>query len=367
MKKTTPVNIGSIRRGLITTPTIKELNAMSIPIITTVPDKIKIKACVKCGLYFPATEEFFYKRRNGLRADCKICRRKFKKEINKKWKKANPDSVKKSIEKYKQKGEIKRNKARQKKENTPEFKAKKIEKIKRKLLSKAQPTAISIVNILGLKKCTKCGEEKPNTKEFFSWRSDYANPDFSRICIDCQFKTRQVFGLSKAKYNNAQFKTLKTFEETRKDPTNPTLGQVKCAYCGKWINPTYSEIKGRMQSFNNVNLGECRIYCPGDQCREACPTYQQQAYPKGFKANTSREVDPLIRQMAMSRDEYTCQICGATGEGVVLHAHHILSYARNKMVANDIDNVIILCRGCHNDIHHREGCTYHDARCDVIA
>ena len=233
--------------------------------------------------------------------------------------------------------------------------------IKKQLKQKAQKTQ-PLVDIFGMKKCTKCGKEFPNTEEYFKYREDYANPDFSRICKTCEAHRTKKFSKRKIKSSSPMFKTLSTFDDTRIDPSNSKLGQVKCAYCGKWINPTYSEVKGRMQSFKNINLGECRIYCPGDQCREACPTYKQLFYPKGFKKNSSREVDPLIRQMCMELDNYTCQICGATGEGVTLHAHHILSYARNKMVANDIQNVVTLCKACHNEVHHMKGCGYHELR-----
>ena len=75
------------------------------------------------------------------------------------------------------------------------------------------------------------------------------------------------------------------------------------------------------------------------------------------------EVSKFIRIMCMERDGYACQKCGVTGEGIALHAHHILSYTKNKMLGNNIENVITLCKGCHNEVHHMEGCTYHDARC----
>ena len=379
MKKTTPVNIGSIRRGLITTTTLKELNAMSIPIITTIPDKIKTKICSVCGKSFPLTEDYFCKKdrkhgsKDGFRSECKTCRSEKRRasvaknkdhytEYKKQWEKNNPDKVKR----YSDKQKSKEKKEKIKRENTPDFKAKKLKAIKSKLTAKAKTIRPSIVDIFGLKKCSRCGEEHPNTKEFFRWRLDYASPDYSGVCINCDKVKSFKAGLAKIKYTNKSFKELSNYDETRKDPDNQKCGQVKCAYCGKWITPTYSEVKGRIQVFHNTGLGECRIYCPGDQCREACPTYKQQFYPKGFKVNTSRETVPLIRQMCMERDEYTCQICGATGEGVTLHAHHILSYARNKMLGNDIENVICLCKFCHNEIHHRKGCTYHDARCDAV-
>lgn len=40
---------------------------------------ISLKRCSICGLEFPATTEFFYRNHNGLRADCKNCRRAYDK------------------------------------------------------------------------------------------------------------------------------------------------------------------------------------------------------------------------------------------------------------------------------------------------
>ena len=67
----------------------------------------------------------------------------------------------------------------------------------------------------------------------------------------------------------------------------------------------------------------------------------------------------------MERDNYSCQKCNAKGEGVVLHAHHILSYKKNIIVANDIDNVITLCKSCHKEVHKKGGCKYYELRCDA--
>ena len=45
-----------------------------------------IRTCTKCGLGFPATREFFYPQRKGLRAYCKECAR----ALTRAWGKANP-------------------------------------------------------------------------------------------------------------------------------------------------------------------------------------------------------------------------------------------------------------------------------------
>jgi DEAD/DEAH box helicase domain-containing protein len=60
------------------------------------------------------------------------------------------------------------------------------------------------------------------------------------------------------------------------------------------------------------------------------------------------------RQKALRRDEHRCRRCGA--EGGILHVHHIRPFREfgyvpgrndNYRVANEIENLITLCPGCH--------------------
>jgi hypothetical protein len=166
--------------------------------------------------------------------------------------------------------------------------------------------------------------------------------------------------------NNASFETyakqLETFEEIRQYPKNTKFLQVKCAYCGKWMLPTNSQVKNRIQVFTGNVRGENRFYC-SENCKQSCPIFYQIKYPKGFKKATSREVVPLLRQLVLKRDDYTCQKCGATTDTAQLHAHHEKSYTLNKIMANDPDNCITLCKECHKWIHSQEGCTYFELRC----
>ena len=166
--------------------------------------------------------------------------------------------------------------------------------------------------------------------------------------------------------NNALFEThskkLETFEEIRQCPKNQKLLEVKCAYCGKWMLPTNLQTQARIEAFNGSITKENRFYC-SENCKRSCPIYRQRKYPKGFKKATSREVVPLLRQLFFKRDNYTCQKCGATSEIAQLHVHHEKSYTLNKIMANDPDNCITLCKECHKWIHSKEGCNYNDLKC----
>lgn len=61
------------------------------------------------------------------------------------------------------------------------------------------------------------------------------------------------------------------------------------------------------------------------------------------------------RENALDRDGYKCAICGMTNDahrdthGCELHVHHIepLATFDTKVAANDLDNLLTLCRPCH--------------------
>ena len=57
------------------------------------------------------------------------------------------------------------------------------------------------------------------------------------------------------------------------------------------------------------------------------------------------------RYKVFERDDYTCQCCGArskAGRSVVLHAHHLDSFAAYKDKRFDVENGVTLCDKCHD-------------------
>jgi 5-methylcytosine-specific restriction endonuclease McrA len=151
-------------------------------------------------------------------------------------------------------------------------------------------------------------------------------------------------------------------EEIRRSPENFEHLQVKCAYCGIWFTPTTRSVHGRIRALNVRKKGELRFYC-SENCKITCPIYRVHKFPKGFRKASSREVDPLIRQMCFKRDNWECQICGKNINEVQLHCHHIEGYTQNPGLGNDIGNVITLCKKCHKEVHKLPGCNYYDLRC----
>jgi len=235
--------------------------------------------------------------------------------------------------------------------------------------------------------CTKCDESLPLTDEYFYWRKDRGR--FETRCLDCRRKAGRDYRennketikeYKKEYYENnkennkeqrkehrnghASFKVFAeqlTVDESPKDDGNGYMLAL-CTYCGKYFHPTINAVKNRIDSLLGRVGGEKRLYC-SDGCKEACPIFYQKLWPKGYKKATSREVDPLIRQLCLKRDEYTCQKCERTIDKIELHAHHIEGAVQQPMIANDVENTITLCIDCHQWVHTQDGCTYYDLRC----
>ena len=167
--------------------------------------------------------------------------------------------------------------------------------------------------------------------------------------------------IANAKYD--LFKDKLTVDEAPRLASDGISLEVKCRYCGKYLIPTVTQIQNRIKSLNSSLDGDRFLYC-SDNCKEACPTYGQHKYPKGFKKASSREVNPFVRQLCLKRDNWTCQICGATQEDDQLHCHHLEGVAKNPRLGNDVTNTITLCKTCHKRVHKLPGCNYYELRCN---
>ena len=154
-------------------------------------------------------------------------------------------------------------------------------------------------------------------------------------------------------------------EEIRKSPNDEKVLQVKCAYCGRWLSPSVSQVSQRIRVLfgQKGHVGECRFYC-SDNCKKACPVYRKILWPEGYKPATSREVQPELRQMRLALDNYECQRCGISIEQAELHCHHYTGTVQNPIESADLDNTVTVCKNCHKWVHTQEGCKYFQMRCD---
>jgi len=288
--------------------------------------EVPSKTCTKCGETFPITPDFFYRHKRekgGFMAQCKKCVSKYAWECRKTNK---PLTVYKKVE-------------------------------------------ISG----GLKKCTKCDTWYESTLQFFSKNS--ANKTGLRSeCRKCECERKRSNAVktaqnvksrnkSKCLFSAIQVSRISIYDETREDADG--FLEVKCAYCGRWINPLIAQVNRRLLACENPKgKGESRFYCNDndDACKAACPIYNVSVWPKGFKVESSREVVPEFRHVVLAFDDYKCLRCNKTIEETQLHVHHIRGAVQSPMEVADIQNAITLCKQCHKNIHKQQGCSTFDYR-----
>lgn len=303
---------------------------------TKVIDGILYQKCNVCKEWFPATTEYFHyheKKKGILTCRCKKCstlhRRKYHEKVKEIENKRNREWGSNNKERVKEVNRI--------------YYLKNKKDINRKAKEYYQRNAESILQ--RNKEYREANKDKVLKREK-NYREN--NPE-------------------KIKMNGTSWASLSiyapqlTIEESPIDDGNGYL-LAKCTYCGKYFHPTNLQVRCRIRGLKDQVQGECRLYC-SKGCKSACPIYNQKKWPKGFKPASSREVDPLIRQMCLERDDYTCQRCEKTIDEIELHAHHIEGATQMPMLANDVDNTITLCKKCHKWTHKQDGCTTYDLRC----
>jgi len=163
-------------------------------------------------------------------------------------------------------------------------------------------------------------------------------------------------------------KQLSLVELPEKDTKDKNILTVICALCEKRFIPSVNVVRNRVRSLKGTSSGECRIYC-SEKCKEECSIFNRSAYPKDHNpSNTSREVQPELREMRLILDNYTCQKCGKHQNELKdgLQCHHVEGIRWEPLESADLDKCITVCKDCHKKIHKIEGCSYHDMKCEDI-
>jgi hypothetical protein len=146
-------------------------------------------------------------------------------------------------------------------------------------------------------------------------------------------------------------------EETRRDPNDLDLLQVKCAKCNEWFTPTREHVTRRLRALNNFNKGEHRFYC-SEECKHTCSIFAKRKYSseeKRSKTNsnfTSEELQIWSKEV-IKRSNYICEYCGETAT----IAHHIQPKKLEPFFALDPENGMAVCTECHYKHGHKDKCS----------
>ncbi len=134
----------------------------------------------------------------------------------------------------------------------------------------------------------------------------------------------------------------------------------------KWVYHYGLALNKRLTPFqpgfipwNKGNSGYRLNLTPHDleKRRENATLYTQRGSESNFwKGGTSDQRDLIgawTRQIAPqvhAKFNYICQRCGCRGGD--LHAHHVVPVFADESLAYEFDNLVSLCKGCHEYIHH---------------
>lgn len=111
-----------------------------------------------------------------------------------------------------------------------------------------------------------------------------------------------------------------------------------CAYCGKKLERKRFE-NGRLEDFAVFKKRKyCNIECMGKAKLNI--GYHPEQSNRSARTSARKIMETIIKP------EYKCAICGRTDKK--LDVHHKDGNCKN----NNPDNLILLCRSCHNKHHH---------------
>lgn len=202
------------------------------------------------------------------------------------------------------------------------------------------------------KKCEVCGKEFKtypsqdcrfcSTKCQNKWQSKYHfgenNPQWNggkieKVCPNCgdKFKIKRA---ADKKYNN-NFCSRSCYHKWLDKKV-----EIECKTCGK----LFKVKKGRKDKAKF-----CSKECEGLAKRgKNSPFWKEHSGGERYYGPNWVEQ----RKKAMERDNFECQLCGEVDKLVVHHKNPVRDFEPNNVIkkANRLENLITLCRSCHQKI-----------------
>jgi len=90
------------------------------------------------------------------------------------------------------------------------------------------------------------------------------------------------------------------------------------------------------------------------RCGPLNPRFVDGSSPERQRTYASGVWKEMLRRI-YKRDGHACLRCGSRGTGARgLHAHHVKPWAGNEALRFDENNIVTLCRKCHEWVHSRK-------------
>lgn len=125
-----------------------------------------------------------------------------------------------------------------------------------------------------------------------------------------------------------------------------------CKVCGKeyYRSPAQIRLRGSSCCSNKCKGEAVTIFHSGENSFN----WQGGVSTENHRQRASKQWR-IWREAVFSRDNWTCQRCGArsgNGSRVALHPHHIKPFAKYPDLRFEVSNGITLCKECHKEVHH---------------
>jgi len=204
-----------------------------------------------------------------------------------------------------------------------------------------------------------CPNGHKHSIKWNDWGSGYRCPSCYLINSTGQGSPHWRGGVSKRNVSlyDTYASQINFCEETRRDPMDLDILQVKCLKCNNWFTPTISQVTSRIASLKGYSKGENRFYC-SDECKHSCSIYRRIKYSAEEKHSsinpnfTSEELKTWSKEV-LKRANHICEYC----ENIATTAHHIQPKKLEPFFALDPDNGVACCTECHYKYGHSNGCS----------
>lgn len=163
----------------------------------------------------------------------------------------------------------------------------------------------------------------------------------------CQFCHSEFQGRPHQKFCSVKCGAMNRSAEMRGPRLNESRSKG-CEYCGKIF--TVDDCQHNLAKFRARRF--CCTRCSALACRPHGSDHPMWKSDLEEKQRTSRGPQQSWAYRVKTRDNWTCQQCGA--QGGRLEAHHIDEFAKNKELRWDVENGITLCWECHKRLHAQE-------------
>ena len=135
---------------------------------------------------------------------------------------------------------------------------------------------------------------------------------------------------------------------------NPSYNRIEtiCGWCGKTLLVIPAV-------FNKNEKCYCNVQCMSEYYSRRFTGKNSPSW-KGGKCKKDQYGDSWFRarRKTRERDNYTCQLCGVTETdlGQQMSVHHVIPFRNfdDYYAANNLDNLVCLCRYCHTFVHSND-------------